>query len=64
MNNKILRVALKDGSVREYTDGDFFDYEWRPEAFIVKNGNCWIAVYNWDCVCEVSLVDAEEADNG
>lgn len=64
MIKKILRVVLKDGSVREYLNGDYTEYEWRPEAFIVKNGNCWTAMFNWSCVCEALLLDVEEVENG
>lgn len=63
MINKILRVVLKDGSIRAYLEGEYTGYEWRPEAFIVKHGHCWIAMFNWDCVSEVRLIDVE-ADNG
>lgn len=64
MIKKILRVVLKDGSVREYLDGEFLDYDWRPEIFIVKNGDRWVAMFNWDCVREALLIDVEEVENG
>lgn len=54
----MLRVVLKDGSIREYSKDDYTDYDWRKEIFIVLNGNQWIAMFNWDCVKEVLFLAA------
>lgn len=56
----MLRIVLKDGSIREYKEKGFTDYEWKKEAFIVLNGNQWIGIYNWDCVKEVLYMDDVE----
>lgn len=52
----MLRVVLKDGSVREFDASDYTDYDWRGSAFVVINGNRWIAIFNWEVVREVLLL--------
>lgn len=46
----MLRIILKDGGILEYKDDEYTDYNWKKEAFIVINGNQWIAMFNWECV--------------
>lgn len=57
----MLRIVLKDGSIREYHNNEFTDYQWQKEIFIVINVNQWIAIFNWDCVREVLYLDEENA---
>lgn len=57
----MLRVVLKDGSIREYHKNEFTDYDWRKDIFIVLNNNQWIAMFNWDCVKEVLFLDEEKS---
>lgn len=49
----MLRIVLKDGSVREFNENQYTDYDWKKEAFIVMHENQWIAIFNWECVREV-----------
>lgn len=56
----MLRIVLKDGSIREYKGKEFTDYEWKENIFIVLRNNQWIAMFNWNCVREVLFLDEED----
>lgn len=53
----MLRIVLKDGSIREYKGESFTDYDWKPDVFVVIKGNQWIAMFNWSEVREVLYMD-------
>lgn len=60
----MLRIVLKDGSIREYRHNEFTDYDWRKEVFVVLHGNQWIAMFNWECVKEVLFLDEVRNERG
>lgn len=56
----MLRITLKNGSIREFKSEDFTDYEWKPQAFIVLRNRQWVAIFNWDEILEVLYLDEPE----
>ena len=55
----MLTVAMKDGNIKEYGLGEFTEYEWRREVFVVIKGAQWIGMFNWDSVKEVHFTESQ-----
>lgn len=53
----MLTVVMKDGNIKEYGLGEFTEYEWRREVFVVIKGAQWIGMFNWDSAKEVHFTE-------
>lgn len=50
---KIIVIVFKNGQRVVWEQNEWTDYAYDGKAFIVKKGNDWIGIYNFDSIISV-----------
>ncbi len=50
---KVIVIVLKNGHRVVWEQAEWSDYAYVGKAFIVKNGNDWVGIYNFDSIISV-----------
>ena len=50
---KIIVIVFKNGQEIVWEQNEWNDYAYDGTAFIIKRGNDWVAIYNFDSIISV-----------
>ena len=50
---KVIVIVFKNGQRVVWEQAEWSDYAYDGKAFIVKNGNDWVGIYNFDSIISV-----------
>lgn len=51
--DKVIVIVFKNGQEIVWEQNEWNDYAYDGTAFIIKRGNDWIAIYNFDSIISV-----------
>lgn len=60
----MLEITFKDGSSSNWKSGNFTDYEYMKDIFVVKYNVQWVGIYNMSEIKSIVCYEEECANPG
>lgn len=59
----MLEITMTNGMCDTWNDGDFTEYEYRGEVFVLMQNDRWVGIYNMRDVSKIVYYDKPEEEN-